>query len=378
MVTIHARPPKELRRWEGNLQKERDGAAVYAALAQSEKDPNLARVYAKLAAVEEAHAEFWKRRIIDAGHYPPEKPPGLRSRMLVFMARRFGAATALPIIAAGEARDSGAYAGQPEALAAGLAADEQGHARVLRAATTGHGLAGSEVARIEGRHRSGGGNALRAAVLGANDGLVSNLCLVMGVAGAAASERVVLLTGLAGLVAGACSMAMGEWLSVNSSRELYQSQIAAEAEELAQSPDEEKAELALIYQAKGLDEAQAKALADRLLSDTTTALETLTREELGIDPKELGGSPWTAAGSSFVLFAIGAIFPIVPYFFLKSQTAFVSSLVLSGVALAAIGAGTSLFTGRGAVFSAIRQLLIGLAAAAVTYGAGALVGASLS
>ncbi|MGE5501030.1 MAG: VIT1/CCC1 transporter family protein [Ignavibacteriales bacterium] len=378
MVTIHARPPKELRRWEGNLQKERDGAAVYAALAQSEKDPNLARVYAKLAAVEEAHAEFWKRRIIDAGHYPPEKRPGLRSRMLVFLAKRFGAATALPIIAAGEARDSGAYAGQPEALAAGLAADEQGHARVLRAATTGHGLAGSEVARIEGRHRSGGGNALRAAVLGANDGLVSNLCLVMGVAGAAASERVVLLTGLAGLIAGACSMAMGEWLSVNSSRELYQSQIAAEAEELAQSPDEEKAELALIYQAKGLDEAQAKALADGLLSDTNTALETLTREELGIDPKELGGSPWTAAGSSFVLFAIGAIFPIVPYFFLKSQTAFVSSLVLSGVALAAIGAGTSLFTGRGAVFSAIRQLLIGLAAAAVTYGAGALVGASLS
>jgi len=368
---------KDLRRFEANLRSERDGAAVYGALAKSEKDPNLAAVYAKLAAVEEAHADFWKTKLIEAGKKPGDKGLTLRARMLVFLARRFGASTALPIITAGEARDSGAYTDQPEALAAGLAADEQGHARVLRAASAGHGLAGSEVARIEGRHRSGGGNALRAAVLGANDGLVSNLCLVMGVAGAAASERTVLLTGLAGLVAGACSMAMGEWLSVNSSRELYQSQIAAEAEELEQSPEEEKAELALIYQAKGLSEDQAKELADRLLSDTDTALETLAREELGIDPKELGGSPWTAAGSSFVLFAVGAIFPILPFVFLKDHAAFVGSIVLSGVGLITLGAGTSLFTGRGAIFSAVRQVLIGLAAAAVTYGAGALVGASL-
>jgi VIT1/CCC1 family predicted Fe2+/Mn2+ transporter len=367
---------KDLRRFEANLRSERDGAAVYAALAKSEKDPNLASVYAKLAAVEEAHAEFWEQKLVEAGKKPGDKGLTLRARMLVFLAKRFGAATALPIITAGEASDSGAYAGQPEALAAGLAADEQGHARVLRAATSA-GMSGADVAKLEGRHRSGGGNALRAAVLGANDGLVSNLCLVMGVAGATASERVVLLTGLAGLVAGACSMAMGEWLSVNSSRELYQSQIAAEAEELAQSPEEEKAELALIYQAKGLSEPQAKELADRLLSDTDTALETLAREELGIDPKELGGSPWTAAGSSFVLFAVGAIFPILPFVFLKGQTAFFGSIVLSGVGLVTLGAGTSLFTGRGAVFSAVRQVLIGLAAAAVTYGAGALVGASL-
>ena len=366
----------DLRRFENNLQKEREGAAVYAALAKAEKDPNRADVYAKLAAIEEAHADFWVKKLTEAGARPHDKRLGLRTRMLVFLARRFGAATALPIIAAGEASDSGAYAGQPDALAAGLAADEQGHARVLRAATSG-GMTGAEVAKLEGRHRSGGGNALRAAVLGANDGLVSNLCLVMGVAGAAASERTVLLTGLAGLVAGACSMAMGEWLSVNSSRELYQSQIAAEAEELAQSPEEEKAELALIYQAKGLDEAQARELADRLLSNADTALETLTREELGIDPKELGGSAWMAAASSFVLFSIGAVFPILPFVFLKGQAAFVGSIVLSGVGLIALGAGTSLFTGKGAIFSAIRQLLIGLAAAAVTYGAGALVGASL-
>ena len=221
------------------------------------------------------------------------------------------------------------------------------------------------------------GNALRAAVLGANDGLVSNLSLVMGVAGAAAAERTILLTGLAGLVAGACSMAMGEWLSVNSTRELYQNQIAIEARELQESPEEEKEELALIYQAKGLGEQEAKALANRLLSQKDAALDTLVREELGIDPKELGGSAWTAAGTSFVLFAVGAIFPVAPFFFAAGNTALVASLVLSGVALAVIGAGTSLFTGRGLLFSASRQLAIGYAAALVTYGVGRLAGVAL-
>jgi len=229
---------------------------------------------------------------------------------------------------------------------------------------------------LEGRHR-GGGNTLRAAVLGANDGLVSNLSLVMGVAGAAAAENTIVLTGLAGLVAGACSMAMGEWLSVTSSRELYQSQIATEAEELREVPEEEKEELVLIYQAKGIEESQARALADRLLGDKGKALDTLAREELGIDPDQLGGSAWQAAALSFLLFAAGAVVPLVPFLLLAGRPALVASLSASAVALALIGAGTSLFTGRGALFSALRQLAIGLAAAAVTYGAGAVVGVSL-
>ncbi|HEX9523317.1 MAG TPA: VIT1/CCC1 transporter family protein, partial [Reyranella sp.] len=229
---------------------------------------------------------------------------------------------------------------------------------------------------LEGRHR-GGGNTLRAAVLGANDGLVSNLSLVMGVAGAAVAENTIVLTGLAGLVAGACSMAMGEWLSVTSSRELYQSQIATEAEELRDVPEEEKEELVLIYQAKGIEESQARTLADRLLSEQGTALDTLAREELGIDPKELGGSAWQAAAWSFFLFAAGAIVPLGPFLLVSGGAALMASLAASGLALALIGAGTSLFTGRGAVFSALRQLAIGLAAAGVTYGAGAIVGVSL-
>jgi VIT1/CCC1 family predicted Fe2+/Mn2+ transporter len=240
------------------------------------------------------------------------------------------------------------------------------------------GVPGATLATLEGRHGAGGGNALRAAVLGANDGLCSNLSLVMGVAGAAVADRTILLTGLAGLVAGACSMAMGEWLSVNSSRELYERQIATEAGELESSPEEEKEELVLIYQSKGFSEAEARRLAEELLSRKDAALDTLVREELGIDPGELGGSPWAAAASSFLLFATGAIFPVAPFFFLHGQTAVIAALALSGAALAAIGAGTSLFTGRGALFSAGRQLLIGFAAAGVTFAVGKLVGVSLS
>ena len=359
-------------RYRANLRGEVDGAAVYEALASSEADPKLAEVFGRLAAVERAHGDFWRKRLAEQGaSYAPR--PSQRARILSALARRFGPAFVLPALAASETRDSATYDDQPEARAAGMPADERSHALMMRAAAGKGGLTGSTLALLEGRHR-GGGNTLRAAVLGANDGLVSNLSLVMGVAGAAVGQHSLVLTGLAGLVAGACSMAMGEWLSVTSSRELYRSQIATEAEELREVPEEEKEELVLIYQAKGIAEPQARALAEHLLSDESSALDTLAREELGIDPNELGGSAWAAAGWSFILFSAGAIVPVAPFLLLSGKAAFAGSLAASGIALATIGAGTSLFTGRGALFSAVRQLFIGLAAAAVTYGAGAFVG----
>jgi VIT1/CCC1 family predicted Fe2+/Mn2+ transporter len=370
--------PGDLKRYRANLQGEVDGQALYAALADTEADPHLSQVYRRLAQVEAAHGEFWASRLEKAGAGGRAPGPSPRARLLGWLARRFGASFVLPTVAAGEARDSSVYDDQPEAVAAGLPKDERSHRRIVQAmeAESG-GLSGPAIAKLEGRHR-GQGNALRAAVLGANDGLVSNLSLVMGVAGAEGGGRAVLLAGLAGLVAGSCSMAMGEWLSVNSSRELYERQIATEAEELEQSPEEEKEELVLIYQAKGLPEAQAKALAERLLADKSTALDTLAREELGIDPKELGGSAWQAASASFVLFAVGAIFPVAPFFFARGWPATIAALALSGLAMAAIGATTSLFTGRGVLFSAGRQALIGYAAAAVTFGIGRLVGVAVS
>jgi VIT1/CCC1 family predicted Fe2+/Mn2+ transporter len=370
----------DIARYRANLQGEIDGASLYRALAGAESDPRLAEVYGRLAAVEEAHAEFWRKQLARTGARVGGLRAGWRSRALAWLARRFGPQFVLPTINRLERSDSAHYDDQPEAREGGLPLAERSHSRIVQAVVgsmPAGGLTGSALARLEGRHRAGG-NALRAAVLGANDGLVSNLSLVMGVAGAAAAEHTILLTGLAGLVAGACSMAMGEWLSVTSSRELNQRQIASEAAELEQAPEEEKEEMVLIYQAKGLPEPQARALAEQLMSNKQTALDTLVREELGIDPEDLGGSPWNAAAASFALFAVGAIFPVVPFFFLTGSAAILASLALGGLALLLIGAGTSLFTGRNLAISALRQLLIGLAAAGVTWGIGRLVGVSLA
>jgi len=368
----------ELSRYRTNLQGEVDSIALYAALSQAETDPRIAEVYRRLAKVEARHADVWRAAIAREGGSAGEVSPSPRARVLGWLAKRLGVGAVLPVVVAAEDRDHAAYKDQPEAIAAGLPADEESHARVIRTAMAGSGgLAGPEIAQLEGRHRGGSGNALRAAVLGANDGLVSNMSLVMGVAGAAAAEQTILLAGLAGLIAGACSMAMGEWLSVNSARELAQRQIALEATELKQFPDEEREELILIYQSKGLSEKEATSVADRLLSQDGAAVDTLAREELGIDPSELGGSAWVAGLSSFMLFAIGAIFPVAPFFFLTGATAVIASLLFSGVALALIGFGTSLFTGRSIWFSVLRQILIGYAAAGITFGVGALVGVSL-
>jgi VIT1/CCC1 family predicted Fe2+/Mn2+ transporter len=366
--------------YRANLQGEVDSAALYRTLARTETNPDVAKVFGKLASIEDAHAEFWKSKLSALGAAIPNLHPGLRTRALRFLARRFGPQFVLPTVNTLEQLDSGQYDKQPEAVDAGMPAMERSHARIIEALAGSNpkGLTGGTLARIEGRHRGMGGNALRAAVLGANDGLCSNLSLVMGVAGAAMDAHAILLTGLAGLLAGACSMAMGEWLSVNTARESYKRQIDVEASELEAVPEEEKEELALIYQAKGLPEAQAKALAERLMANKDTALDTLVREELGIDPDDLGGSPWTAGITSFFLFASGAIFPVAPFFFLAGTPAVLTSLAISGLVLFLIGAGTTLFTGRGVVFSGMRQLLIGYAAAGVTFGIGHLVGVAIA
>ncbi len=367
-------------RYAANLQGELDSASLYKTLSQTEKNPQLAQVYARLAAVESAHAEFWKRQIESLGKRVPQLRPGFRTRALAWLARRFGPAFVLPTVNTIEQMDSGAYSAQPEAVAGGLPAAERSHARIIEAlaAPSPTAFSGATLARLEGRHHGLGGNALRAAVLGANDGLVSNLSLVTGVAGADMAPRAILVTGLAGLLAGACSMALGEWLSVNTARESAQRQIDTEASELEQVPEEEQEELALIYQAKGLPEDLAKTLAERLIANKKIALDTLVREELGIDPNELGGSAWTAASTSFMLFAIGAIFPVAPYFGLVGLAALAASLAASAVALFLIGAGTSLFTGRGVLFSGARQLVVGLAAAGVTFGVGRLIGVAVA
>lgn len=366
----------DAKRWRANYRDELDSAALYRRIAAAEDDEALASVYVRLAEVEERHAEFWAKRLREAGKTVPAHRVGWRTRALGWLARRFGTALVVPTINAMEQADAGSYADQPEATGTSLPGEERSHARLLQAigGEQPAGLQGPALARLEGRHRAASGNSLRAAVLGANDGLVSNFSLVMGVAGAQLGTTQILITGLAGLAAGAGSMAMGEWISVMNARELFGRQIGVEREELEEVPEEEREELALIYQAKGLPPEQASQLADQLIASPETALDTLAREELGIDPQELGGSATVAAGTSFVLFAIGAIVPILPFLFLGGNLAIVVSATGSALALFGIGALITLVTGRGVLFSGARQVLIGLAAALLTFGVGALIG----
>lgn len=371
-------------RYRENLRSERESAALYQLLAKAERSPDLAAVYDQMAAMERRHAAIWEERLRNEGaDIPPETTPW-RIRMLGALARRFGAAAVLPIVSGMERDAATAYDLQPEARASGMPDQERSHARVFRylqSATGGGGLAGPIMARIEGRHRTtGGGNALRAAVLGASDGLTSNLSLVMGVAGANLPGSAILLTGIAGLLAGALSMAIGEWLSVQSARELYGRQLEIERAELETVPEEEREELALIYQSKGVDEATARQLADRLLGPDgkgDAALDTLAREELGIDPSELGGSAWQAAITSFLLFATGALIPVLPFAFGGGLAIVAISLLLSVVGLFLIGAGITLTTGTPLLKAGARQVLMGLAAAGITFGLGRLVGGRL-
>lgn len=371
--SVHSRA--DVARWRNNLRAEVDGGWVYRAMAANAGDDRLASLYTEMAAAEERHAELWRTKLIGIGAGGSVGPSG-RARILAILARRLGAGLVAPIIASQERQGLTMYDEQPEAAGTTLADDERSHARVLHRITGG--ASGATLARFEGRHRALDGNALRAAVLGANDGLVSNFSLVMGVAGASAGGEPVVVAGIAGLLAGSLSMALGEWLSVQSSRELYANQIAIEADELEAFPEEEEEELRLIYEAKGFPPEDARRLAHRILTgDRAVALDTMAREELGIDPAELGGSAWTAAITSFVLFAVGAVIPLAPFLLGSGFGAILTSAVLAGAALFLLGAAITLMTGRNPLLAGLRQLGFGLAAAAITFAIGTLLGTTI-
>jgi VIT1/CCC1 family predicted Fe2+/Mn2+ transporter len=366
--------PADIARYKNNYLIEMDGIALYRSLAAAEKDRKRARIFERMVQAEERHARRWARLIEAAGESVPQYRRTVRVRVLGWMARRFGTQRVLPIVSSLEARDEAGYLSQPEA--AGLPAEERAHSRALRAMepglTTQEAIVGAERWHVMSR-----GGSLRAAVFGVNDGLVSNFSLVMGFAGADARPEYVLLAGIAGLLAGSFSMAAGEYVSMRAQRELFEQQIAMEKQELEMSPQEEEEELSLIYQAKGIPEAEAAMLARRIIRNPKIAVDTLAREELGLDPAQLG-SPWAAAASSFLAFVVGALFPVLPYLFTAGQLAWSASAVLSCLALFGVGALLSIFTARGPLFSGIRMLAIGLLASAITYTVGWLLGVSVA
>ena len=370
---------QEIDRYRGYLRAEWEAASLYRRLADSEVDAERASILRQLAAMEQRHASRWRGKLQQAGAPLPAWRPSLRSRLLGWLARVAGTGAVIPILERAEANDEDMYAAEPAAQ--DFSREERTHGRIFGRLRTGHPdrarTAASQIARREGRHRSAGGGSLRAGVFGINDGLLSNLSLVMGVAGAGTGQATILLAGLAGLLAGAFSMATGEYLSMSVQRELFERELSVEREELEADPDEERQELALIYRAKGLAANDAERVAGQLIADRTSALDTLAREELGLDPGELG-SPVRAAISSFVMFALGALVPIFPYLVLGGQAAFLGSVAVSGVAIVVVGGLTAVLTGRSVLVGGVRQLALGAAAAAVTFGVGRALGVVLA
>jgi VIT1/CCC1 family predicted Fe2+/Mn2+ transporter len=364
----------DVSRYAQNYLIEMDGIELYRSLAAAEKDEKRADIFRKMARAEERHAARWVRLIQTGGGTVPVYRRSARVRMFGWLARRFGTERVVPLISALEARDEAGYLDQSEAQ--GLPAEERAHSRALRQMGDGPTSHGDIVGR-EGWHIASRGGSLRAAVFGINDGLVSNFSLVMGFAGADAKPEYILLAGIAGLLAGSFSMAAGEFVSVRAQRELFEQQIAMERQELEMSPKEEEEELALIYEAKGIPEADARMMAKRIVENPRTAIDTLAREELGLDPSQLG-SPWGAAASSFVAFVVGAVMPVIPYVITSGTAAVVASAVVSCCALFGVGALISIFTARGPLFSGARMLAIGLLASAITYGVGWLLGVSVA
>jgi VIT1/CCC1 family predicted Fe2+/Mn2+ transporter len=369
----------DIKRYHTDLRAEQEGAALYQLLAQKERNAHLAELYRRMAVVEQRHASVWADHLRRAGEHVPAYTPGWRIRALGWLAQRFGTSAVLPMISTMERKAVSTYDSQPEAQAEGMPQEERSHARLFRSlqTTMRGGIAGPVLAQFEGRHRATGGNALRAAVLGASDGLTTNLSLVMGVSGANLPGHTILFTGLAGMLAGALSMAIGEWLSVQSARELYTHQIEVERQELAEVPEEEQEELALIYQAKGLEQEAARRLAERMVGQDASALDTLSREELGINPDELGGSAWEASITSFLLFSVGAIIPVLPFAFGSGLAVVLISLLLSILGLFVVGVGITLTTGASLLKAGGRQILLGVLAAAITFSLGWLVGGHL-
>jgi VIT1/CCC1 family predicted Fe2+/Mn2+ transporter len=367
----------QVQRWRDLLSSERDAAALYARLAAAETGERR-KIFEELAAIERRHAGHWESKLHAAGAtVPAQRRPSLRTRLIGLAARRLSTAAVLPLIERSERADAGMYDNEPDA-APGMAADERRHARTIAKLMDGERPNPQQlIARREPWHRTDRSGSLRAGVFGVSDGLVSNTALVMGFAGSGSSRSAILLAGIAGLLAGAFSMAAGEYVSMSSQREMYQREITLEAHEVAEKPEEERAELVLLYRAKGLDRADAERLADRIMADPQVALDTLAREELGLDPDELG-SPWLAAVSSLLAFALGAFVVVLPYLIGGGQAALLAAVGLAVLAMFAVGAGIGILNGRSALRSGARQIIVGGLAAAVTFGVGHVIGTAVS
>lgn len=341
-----------LERWH----EEKQSAWIYRALTECEQDPAKARMFGSLSTAAEEQAAILAGDVQRESRELPRFRPTLRARVVLAVAQRLGVRHTRPWLAALKVRGLAAYSGP---------------------LVTGHPMpvSASEIGRRHGR--AGAGGNLRAAVFGVNDGLVSNTSLLLGFAGAAAGTPVILMSGVAGWLAGAFSMAAGEYISMKSQRELFEYQIGEERSELERYPDEEAEELALIYHARGVPLENARTMTRAMLSDKERLLDTLAREELGLNPDDLG-SALGAAISSFAAFSAGALIPLVPFLLPFVERRIEWAAAASAASLFLVGAVLSLFSGRSAAIGGLRMLAIGAAAGAATFGIGRLLGVELT
>ncbi len=339
-----------------NWWEEKQSAWLYHQMVQAERDAGKRKLFAALADAAESQARIWESQLAETGGVVPEFHPPFRARIVATLIRVLGPRAVRPVLAAIKVRGLSVYRRQLTA--------------------TGHPMPRS-VEEVSQSHRaiSSGGN-FRAAVFGVNDGLVSNTGLIMGVAGATGDAAFIITSGVAGMLAGALSMAAGEYVSMRSQREMYEYQIGLERDELRQYPDEEAEELALIYNARGMSLHEARSVAEEIMQDPEHALDVLAREELGLNPDDLG-SPWGAALFSFLSFSAGAVIPLLPFLAATGSIALVSAASLAAVSLFGVGAILSLFTGRDALWSGLRMVGIGGTAGLITYAIGSLLGVGL-
>jgi VIT1/CCC1 family predicted Fe2+/Mn2+ transporter/rubrerythrin len=364
--------------WMQNLVDERDGAALYEGLARYEKDGAKAASFKEIAEAERRHADIWQKKLEREGVAIPPDRPSSRVRALVWLARRLGSAAVVPMVLEAEAGDAAKYDAQGGEAAA-IADEERAHRRALVGLSRGEPTDARElIAQRERWHRSSRATgSIRAAIFGMNDGLISNLSLIAGVSGAGVEPRTVVVTGFAGLLAGAFSMAAGEYTSVASQRDLLARQVALEKREIAEAPEEEAAELALIFKQKGLSTEQASRTAAEILKNPESAADTLVREELGLDPEELG-SPMGAATSSFAMFSLGALVPILPFLATHGSSAVAIAAALCFTVLAGVGGLVGFLSGTNVLVSAARMAGLAALASGVTYAVGRIFGAAVS
>jgi VIT1/CCC1 family predicted Fe2+/Mn2+ transporter len=341
--------PDPIERWHEETQS----AWIYDQLAACQRDRTLEELFLGLGAAAREQAGILEGDLVRAGKKIPQFQPQARARLVIALTRRFGLGRTRGMLSALKVRGLSAVDTRPDY-----------HSLPMRAEDIG------------ARHKRGGGS-LRATVFGVNDGLVSNTSLVLGMAGATSEASLLVATGIAGMLAGAFSMAAGEYISVRSQRELYEYQIGEEAAELERYPEAEAEELALIYAARGIPLDQARAMTSTLVQDKRRALDTLAREELGLNPDDLG-SPWGAAISSFLSFVAGAIVPLVPFMLGLDALTLVWTSALAGLSLFGVGAALSLFSGKNAWLGGLRMLSIGALAGAATFGIGRLLGVSVA